>query len=269
MLPRLASVMAAVCLLGATTWYFFWDPKPSFQSVSNDGPALTERSDVEAFADGRVFFGHMSVGNNILSGLEQVHAAHGVDPPTAIEIEPGESPTLPADGVLVHALIGENRDPVGKLANFDRTLRAGLAGQVEVAALKLCYIDILWDTDVTKFFDTYRDTLARLENDFPDVRFVHMTVPLTTGSHGIKDHLKVLAGRDDNAARERYNDLIRETYGPDRVFDIAAVESTEPDGTSDGRELFEGYTSDGAHLNAAGSARVAAELINFVADLRG
>jgi hypothetical protein len=261
--------MAAMCLVGATTWYFFWDPKQSFQSAANDGPTLTERSQVEAFAQSRVFFGHMSVGNNILSGLEQVHAAHDVDPPSTIEVELGEAPELPPDGVLAHALIGDNRDPVGKLANFDRTLRAGLAGQVDVAALKLCYIDILWNTDVGAFFDAYRDTLERLEKDFPDVRFVHMTVPLTTGSYGIRDHLKVLAGRDDNAARERYNELIRETYGPDRVFDIADLESTPPDGTSADRALFEGYTSDGAHLNAAGSARVAAEFINFVADVRG
>jgi hypothetical protein len=263
---RLVTAAAAICLLAATTWHFFWDPKPSFEAASNDGASLTEPAAIETFAQERIFFGHMSVGNNILSGLQQVRAIHDVDLPEAVEIEPGEAPSLPPGGMMVHAQIGENRDPSGKFANFERTLRAGVADQVDVAALKLCYIDVLWDTDVTKLFEQYRQMISRLEAAFPDVRFVHMTVPLTTGSHGIKDHLKVLAGRDDNAARERYNDLIRDTYGPDEVFDIAAVESTQPDGSSGERALFEGYTSDGAHLNATGSARVAAEFINFLAD---
>lgn len=264
MSARFATVLAAACLFGVTAGYMFWNPTPSYESAADDGASLTERDDVAAFSQRRIFFGHMSVGNNVLSGLDEVHAAHEVDPATRIEIAPGESASLPADGVLVHSLIGENRHPVGKLANFDRTLRAGLAEQIEVAALKFCYIDIRWNTDVTALFDTYRDTLARLEADYPDVRFVHLTVPLTTGPYGIRDHLKVLAGRDDNATRERYNTLVRETYGPDRVFDIAALEATEPDGTSAGRELFGGYSSDGAHLNPAGAARIAAEFVNFV-----
>ena len=265
MSPRIIIVLAAVCLLGSTVGYVFWNPTPSYDSVANDGASLTKRTDVEAFAQRRVFFGHMSVGKNLLSGLDEVHAAHEVEPATRIEIAPGESPTLPDDGVLVHALIGENRHPQGKLANFDRTLRAGLAEQVEVAALKFCYIDVRWDTDAKALFETYRDTLDKLEADYPDVRFVHLTVPLTTGPHGIRDQLKDWVGRDDNAARERYNELVRKTYGPDQVFDIAALEASEPDGTTGKRELFGGYSSDGAHLNQAGATRIAAEFVNFLA----
>ena len=268
MFPRLAVVVAAVALLGASTWFFFWDPTPSYESVANDGASLTGRGDLEAFSERRIFFAHMSVGNNILSGIDQIRAAHDIAPATEIEIAPGDAPALPADGVLVHALIGENRHPLRKLANFDATLRGGLAAQIDTAALKFCYIDIRWSTDVEALFDTYRTTLAELEADYPAVRFVHMTVPLTTGPYGIRDHLKVLVGRDDNAARERYNALMRKTYGPDRLFDLAALEATEPDGTTGERELFGGYTSDGAHLNAAGSARIAAEFVGFMVDDR-
>jgi hypothetical protein len=263
---RIAALLAAFGLLGAATWVFLWDPAPSYESVANDGASLTGRNELEAFAGRRIFFGHMSVGNNIMSGLEQVHASHEVAPAPEIEIEPGEAPALPPDGVLVHALIGENRHPVRKLANFDATLRAGVAEQVEMAALKFCYIDIRWNSDVEELFARYQNTLARLEADYPQVTFVHMTVPLTTGPYGIRDHLKLLAGRDDNAARERYNDLVREAYGPDRVFDVAALEATPPDGGEGDRELYGGYSSDGAHLNAAGSARIAAQFVEFVAN---
>lgn len=266
MLSRLATAVAAVGLLGAFVWVRFWDPTPTFESVADDGASLTGRSDVEAFAGQRIFFGHMSVGNNILSGLDRVHETHGVAPAAEVEIKPGEAPTLPSDGVMVHALIGENRDPLGKLANFDATLRAGVAEQVEVAMLKFCYIDILWNSDVDGLFAEYRKTLDALEADYPEVTFVHMTVPLTAGPHGIRDHLKLLAGRNDNAARERYNDMLRETYGPDRLFDVATLEATLPDGTLQERELFGGYSSDGAHLNAAGSTRIAAHFVRFLVD---
>jgi hypothetical protein len=72
-------------------------------------------------------------------------------------------------------------------------------------------------------------------------------------------------GRDENVRRERLNALIRAEYADDHLFDLAAVESTRPDGTRvsgrhDGSDYFalhDGYASDLGHLNAAG-AEVAA-----------
>jgi hypothetical protein len=263
---RLAAAAVAFGLLGAVGLYLFWDPAPSYESVVDEGAFAADRGDLEAVAERRIFFGHMSVGKNIIAGLNEVYAAHGVTPPTQLEISPGDGPTMPSDGVLVHALIGENRHPVGKLVNFDATLRGGLADQVDTAALKFCYIDIRWNSDVDTLFARYQETLSRLEADYPQVQFVHMTVPLTTGPYGIRDHLKILAGRNDNAARERYNDLMRQAYGSERLFDLAALEATEPDGRMREKVLFGGYSSDGAHLNEAGSARVAAEFVEFLAN---
>ncbi|OLT21962.1 hypothetical protein BJF81_14040 [Ornithinimicrobium sp. CNJ-824] len=245
----------------------WWDPTPSYTAVAAEGAALADVEQLEAVAGQRIFFGHMSVGRNILDGLDRVYAAHEVDPPPVIEIAPGESPDLPQDGLLVHALIGENRHPVGKLKNFDATLRAGLGEQVDVAALKFCYIDIRWNSDVEALFARYQNTLSRLESDYPDVRFVHLTVPLTTGPYGIRDHLKILAGRDDNATRERYNELMRQTYGNGELFDLAKLEATDPEGVLRAPELFSGYSSDGAHLNTVGSERLAAELVGHLADV--
>jgi hypothetical protein len=214
----------------------------------------------------RLFFGHMSVGKNVLSGMRGVYETRGVAPPDIIEIERGgPAPQLAGDGgVLVHSLIGTNRDPEGKLANFDAALRGGLARQVNVAMVKFCYIDIRWDTDVEALFGRYKTTLDALERDYPDVTFVHVTAPLTTGPSGIKNHIKVLIGRDDNAARERFNALMRATYSSDRLFDLAAVESTAPDGTTSA-SLYAGYSSDSAHLNASGSSVAAVELLRLLA----
>lgn len=266
MLVRLAAGVVLTGLAAAFALLTFWDPTPTFEPAADEGATLVDAGDLQEFSEHRIFFGHMSVGKNILSGLREVRAAHGVARPAEVEVEVGAAavPDLPDGGVMVHALIGENRHPVGKLENFEHLLRSGLGDQVDTAALKFCYVDVSWYTDVEDLFETYRQTMDGLEADFPDVRFVHMTVPLTTRPHGIKDRLKVALGRDDNAARERYNDLMRETYGPDRLFDLAAIEAQDTDGASGERALFGGYSSDGAHLNAAGASLVAAELVDFV-----
>lgn len=262
---RVAAAVVVAGVLGAGALSVWWNPTPTYEAVVVDTASLVEPAELEDVAGQRIFFGHMSVGKNVISGLGQLYDTHGVDPSPFIEIAPGQAATVPQDGGLVHALIGENRHPVGKLRNFDATLRGGVGEQVDVAALKFCYIDIRWNSDVEELFSRYQDTLARLESDYPQVRFVHMTVPLTTGPYGIRDHLKVLVGRDDNAARERYNDLMREAYGPEQLFDLARLEATEPDGAVREAQLFGGYSSDGAHLNAAGSEQIAAELVRFLA----
>ncbi len=73
------------------------------------------------------------------------------------------------------------------------------------------------------------------------------------------------SGPAENVARERLNALIRREYAGGHLFDLAAVESTAPDGsraagTYEGQRyyrLYDGYASDSGHLNGEG-ARVAA-----------
>jgi hypothetical protein len=262
---RLVMGVAALGIVGVVSLYFLWDPKRDYEAAPNTA-ASTIGADVLGKASAtRTFFGHKSVGTNILSGVADVYAANGVAQPEVIEIPVGGSmPEPAADGALVHASIGENGDPTGKLANFDATLRSGVAEQVDVALLKFCYVDITWKSDVDALFAQYKTTLADLERDYPDVRFLHVTAPLTVGPEGIKDYIKVALGRDDNAARARYNELIRSTYGADQVFDLAAAEATAPDGEALA-SLYPGYSSDGAHLNASGASMAAALLLQTVA----
>lgn len=270
LLRRIVVGLVAVGVIGAAGYVFLWDPEPSYEPAPDVAAADILPAELELAAGRRVFFGHMSVGKNILSGVSALNEAHDVTSPEVVELPsmvrdaPGAMPELPADqGVLVHVLIGENRHPSRKLENFEAALRGGLADQVDVAILKLCYSDVFWYTDVEALVGRYTDTLDRLERDFPHIRFLHATVPLTTGPHGIKDHLKVLLGRDDNAARERYNAAIRGRYGSGRLLDIAAIEARRPDGSTE-PTLYGGYSSDGAHLNRTGSALVAAEFIRLI-----
>lgn len=263
LLPGIAVAVATLGLLGAVTYVFFWNPTPDWKPAPNEAATQITSEELAQMADLRVFFGHMSVGQNVMSGLADVYGAKGVELPEIVEIAPGEVPELSGDGVLVHALIGENYYPLGKLENFDATLRAGLADNLDVALLKFCYVDIGPDTDVEALFAKYQETMDSLEGDYPNVRFIHATAPLTVGPHGIRGHLKVLVKGDLNVQREKYNELMRSAYGSDQLFDIADLESTAPDGSKT-PELYPGYTSDGEHLNDTGSALAAVELAELL-----
>jgi hypothetical protein len=210
------------------------------------------------------FFGHQSVGQNVLDGVRSL-ANRGEAVP---EIE--------------DAYLGENENPLSKIEDFDARLRSGLAEHLDVAMMKLCYIDVTARTDVDALFESYRTTLSALARDYPDVTFVHVTVPITAELTRMSRLRARLTGNDrygpdENVARERLNALIRADSAGGQLFDLAAVESTRPDGTrvtgrhggSDYFALHDGYASDLGHLNAAGAEVAAAAWLAAVARAAG
>ncbi|GIJ57179.1 hypothetical protein [Virgisporangium aurantiacum] len=239
------------------------------------GVSDVSAADLHKVARTRVYFGHQSVGNNILDGVPAVFAAHGVQAPP---IEQRRAGPDAVGGFVAHSPIGENTKPIGKIQDFAAVLRGGMGRHVDVAVMKLCYVDITPDTDVDALFAAYRDTISALEKDFPDVTFVKATVPLTT-QPGRVGRLKLWLKSDDgygsaaNATRERLNELIRTEYRGGNLFDVAAVESTGPDGSRvsgrhDGRPYFalvDEYAADPGHLNASGAQRAAAAWLAAVA----
>jgi hypothetical protein len=215
----------------------------------------------------KVFFGHQSVGMNVLDGVAGVYRARGMTAPAT-----GQDGTRPDrdGGFIGHAFIGENQKPLLKIQDFDAKMRSDTGRRVDVAMMKFCYVDITASTDTGALFATYRETMAALQRDFPEVTFIYVTVPLTTGQGPLSKLKSLIAGGNgygaaDNMARERLNALIRREYAGRDLFDLAAIESTAPDGSRDigtyeGQRyyrLHNGYASDSGHLNDTG-ARVAA-----------
>lgn len=235
-------------------------------------------ADLTAAARARVFFGHQSVGMNILGGVPGVYAAHGLPAPL---IEEGATRPGEGGGFIDHVYIGENEDPVLKVEDFAAALRSGLGQRVSVAMMKFCFVDVTSGTDVSSLFRTYQTTMAALQREFPHVAFVAVTVPLTT-EPGLLSRVKSkLTGSGgaaaDNAARQRLNALIRQHYTGGHLFDLAAIESTAPDGTRvtgsyDGQRyyaLYDGYASDEGHLNATGARIVATAWLQAIARAAG
>jgi hypothetical protein len=223
----------------------------------------------------KVFFGHQSVGMNVLGGIPGVYAAGGIDAPTVEQgaVQPGKD-----SGFVDHAFIGENEKPLLKIQDFDAKMRSGVGQQVDVAMMKLCYVDITSDTDAGALFAAYRSTFAALERDFPRVTFVHVTVPLMTEQGQLSKLKSRLLGNSryspaENVVRERLNALIRREYASGHLFDLAAIESTAPDGsrvvgTYKGQQYYrldDGYASDPGHLNEEGARAAATGWLKAIA----
>jgi hypothetical protein len=235
--------------------------------------------DLDQVASKHIFFGHQSVGFNILEGVTRVSKASG-RPLSLYETKGAE--LLPASG-WVHTRIGANTDPEGKLRDFTARLDGPVGGWADIAFFKFCYVDFDGDVDPERLFQQYREALDALAQRHPHVAFVQVTAPLTAVPRGLGPTLKHWLGRPvwgeaENARRARFNDLLRKAYG-DRgtLFDLAALESRAPDGTQEDFDfrgqhvpaLSRSATTDGGHLNAKAADRIAAELLRFLAKLPG
>jgi hypothetical protein len=226
----------------------------------------------------RIFFGHQSVGANIMEGVADVIRE---EPRIGLRVAGGEGALDDGAGVFAHGPVGKNGDPGFKTDDFARRIEGPLRGKVDVAFHKYCYVDITETTDVAAVFDHYQKTMARLRAEFPGVVFVHVTTPLVRVQSGPRAALKLLLGQSPgryggNFARERFNELMRDAYrGREPLFDLASTESTRPDGRREaiqsgkrsGYALVPAYTTDNSHLNEVGRRRVAEELLVFLARL--
>jgi len=208
------------------------------------------RKDLVTVAAHRVYFGHHSVGRNILDGVASLAKEAGV----AVALQEGP--------------VGQNQDPASKFVDFERE---ALARDVEVAVVKLCYVDFTPTTDAAALMKLYRGMVERVQTKKPALKILHVTPPLYARPTDFKSQAKRALGRElweeqANLRRLEFADGQKATWAPDTIFDLATVESTVPGG---GRELhlvgnrqvpmlWPGYTDDGGHLNAAGQ-RVAAK----------
>ena len=217
--------------------------------------AIFLASSVSAAAEPRVYFGHQSVGANILQGVKELGVSLSIK----------------------DEFLAENGDPLKKLQNFKAAVGEG--SRFDIALVKFCYVDVNADTDARALFERYRATIAELRAKNPRTVFVHATLPLTTVQTGPKALAKRLLGRTpygtiENVRRQEYNKLLRTTYaGREPIFDFARIESIAPDGSRvtvswngvTAPAMSPAYTDDGGHLNARGRALAAQEFVTVLA----
>jgi hypothetical protein len=203
-----------------------------------------------------VYFEHASVGSNIQEGLASLASANQARYGIAMQSIGSDDAALSAsdtawfatnDGLMDNARGNPGFD--AKATRFDSRLRAAnFAAALDVASFKFCYIDNDYAGTAQQAFDRVRTVMEGLEASYPNATFVWWTMPLETSG---------------NAERDAYNGLVRAYCSANRkwLLDIADIESHNPSGAAQsddaGERLYSGFTTDGGHLNAAGSRRVA------------
>jgi hypothetical protein len=271
--------MLRVCLWGfACLAFAACRPESPNVTMPDYHPDPELKADLAQAAGRRVFFGHQSVGANVVEGLEELRALAG---DTALRVihDPAAADLPPA--FFAETKLGKNGEPLGKLAAFRRMVDTTLAGRLDVALVKICYVDLARDAgvDPDSLFAAYRKTLSDLEAAHPGLLVIPVTSPLTTSSFGARGRLDLLKGAlkrwlgrpDDNARRAVFNAHMREAFRDRPIFDIAAIESTRPDGTRVryGKDSIEAlapeYSLDGGHLNGFGRKVAARALLRVLA----
>jgi hypothetical protein len=231
-----------------------------------------------ALSTKKIYFGHQSVGDNIIKGMASIMKANPSTQLEVTEVKPPEAMERPS---FFHSSIGQNDDPLSKVRAFKEYVQDGIGNSADIAFFKFCFWDIREKTDVKTIFAEYRETLAVLKSRYPGTTFVHVTVPLMAYAEGIKDRVQRAFGvasefDKDHARRHELNELILNEYlNREPVFDLALVESTLPDGSRTGFSrngktyytLASEYTRDGGHLNDQGQRRVAEQFLIFLAKL--
>lgn len=238
----------------------------------NNGKVISTVADVQdlrRLSQLKIVIGHQSVGGEVIVGLEALARESNVSLAVAETRQPFTAPALH------HFKIGRNSEPDSKLKDFEATMSGNLAGDADVALMKLCYIDFTPGTNPKRLAEAYIAEIDSLSTRYPQTAFVPVTAPLTTVQTGPKAMLKRLigkvpAGYESNAMRNEFNEILRKHYAESaRLFDIAAIESdfgkvaVEHDGKRI-EALDPALTYDGGHLNDRGKRLVGGALAHHL-----
>lgn len=232
---------------------------------------------IKSLVNKKIFFGHQSVGDDILAGINDLSDEHSNLKFNIVKTVDGTDFSAP---VFAHSIIGTNEKPTTKSNDFKDIMISKIPNKAEIAFYKFCFLDINRNIDIDEIFEHYKNTMNQVKANNPDTLLIHFTTPLMTVQSGPKAWLKKIIGKpiggiEDNIARGRFNTLIRKEYaGTEPLFDIAQLESTFPDGSRStfevNGEIFEAlapvYTYDGGHLNKLGRKHIAEQFVIFLSE---
>jgi len=232
-------------------------------------------------AEKKIFFGHQSVGFNIVDGLKDVMEEHDY---ITLNIVETNDPADFDQPIFAHAKVGKNLDPTSKINAFRDIMNSGVGNKADIAFFKFCYVDVMRDSEPKQIFGQYSGAMNELSRRYSQTTFLHVTVPVCSVSRSAKkvakSLIKRLIGRpgvlEDNVKRWEYNALLNDAYGKEqKLFDMALAETVSLNGfraymKKGGQKVFimlPQYTTDGGHLNEKGRKIVAEQLLIVLAEL--
>ena len=236
--------------------------------VATAGTSALTAENLSRLSSQKIFFGHQSVGDDIVHGLREWMAS---EPRLKLRIVESSNPHLVDGPAFIECHLGCNGDPRSKADAFAAVIDKGFGRLGGIAMYKYCYVDVGASTDISQMFETYSRGVDTLRAKYPSLSIVHVTIPLTTVEPVFKSWSRKLLGRVTasylNSKRNEFNQRLLEAYSRmDPVFDLAEVESNPGNGFESHTiqrsrrqpALAPELTTDGGHLNQTGR-RVAAE----------
>jgi hypothetical protein len=276
--------ISLIIVLTAFTGYDAVSEASDIAKTENKTIADIPQSAWDRLAEKKIYFGHHSVGKNIIEGLNEILEQH---PNIKLNIIKAKTAgqTLQQPG-FYEGGVGRNFHPMTKIESFREKIDNGYGASADIAFFKFCFVDFNPNTDIETLFKAYSTTLDELSKKYPQTTFAAVTAPLSCYAPGlrgvkkrIKTFIKTIIGKVntyDFSSANRFNELLLQKYtGKIPVFDLARVESTKPDGTrvikekngTKNYELVPMYTTDGGHLNKRGKQVVAEQFLLFLVEL--
>ena len=148
------------------------EQKVQYNSL-NDVPA----SSWEKLSKKKIYFGHQSVGFNIIEGLKDLMKEN---PQIKLNIVETNNPDDFNKSIFAHSRVGKNVDPKSKIDEFAKFTEQGIGENADITFFKFCYVDVRSETDSKKVFDDYKQSMSSLTKKYPKTQFIHVTVPLKT-----------------------------------------------------------------------------------------
>ena len=220
--------------------------------------ALPEASKT-ALKNTKVFFFHMSVGENLLMGYNNWSAPwKGGTAFLGFPFGKAASVSFYGTGRLGHDAFGQNGLPLDKIAMFrTRMLTNGFGAAVKVAGMKFCYNDLTTTTTpLSEVIAAYDAAFQAVESGTTGVVFFHITTPLQPANQ--------YNTVPNNQLRISFANSLRTKYASGRhvVLDLQEIQSTDAVGASCSQSGTPVLCSDWAadkdgHLNDSGSTRAA------------
>ena len=90
-------------------------------------------------AEKRFYFGHQSVGYNIVEGISDALKENPKIKLNIVETNNAVDSSVP---LFAHSQIGKNEDPKSKCEAFVRLMESGMGDGVDIALLKFCFVDV-------------------------------------------------------------------------------------------------------------------------------
>lgn len=247
--------------------------------IDNNNPMKNIKTIKQAqwnkLANKNIYFGHQSVGYNMIDGIESILKEN---PNIKIDIKEGNELIKFESPVFAHAKIGKNGNPKSKIDAFYKIIDESLGENVDIAGFKFCYVDFNKNTDVKDVFENYKLNMDKINQKYPNTKIIHFTAPIRAIQTGPKAWVKKLLnksiGIEDNHTRQQFNELLNNEYKDQSVFDIAKFESTYPDKSREftkvnGEKIYSmipDYTNDGGHLSKNGKYHIGTQFLLFLVD---